>query len=270
MAMAEAQRIEARLPGRSPENRLDRRRGRQDDSAHEPRRDPVGARGALARVRAAVADPRDGIHGPGSPAWQLQRESMVFLGGGRAALLQLAHPFVAYAIDQHSKTRGDVVGRFQRTFRNVFAMSFGTLDEATTAARRVHKHPQPHHRRHPRGRRRVPRRHPLPRQRRQLALVGLRDAHPHRGPGPRADARPPARGPQGRVLPRHLAVRAPVRDPRGRPAADLGGDGSLRRAHDGVADADRRRAGARDVALPVRRGDARRPPGAARGAGAPR
>ena len=92
--------------------------------------------GALARVRAAVADPRDGIHGPGSPAWQLQRESMVFLGGGRAALLQLAHPFVAYAIDQHSKTRGDVVGRFQRTFRNVFAMVYGDLDTAMRAAGR--------------------------------------------------------------------------------------------------------------------------------------
>jgi uncharacterized protein (DUF2236 family) len=93
---------------------------------------------SLARVRASVGDPRAGIHGPGSAAWRLQRESLLFLGGGRAALLQLAHPFVAYAIDQHSKTRADVVGRFQRTFDNVFAMSFGDLDRAFAAARRVH------------------------------------------------------------------------------------------------------------------------------------
>jgi len=63
----------------------------------------------------------------------------VFLGGGRAALLQLAHPKVAYAVEQHSATRSDVVGRFQRTFRNVFAMVFGELDAALFAARRVHQ-----------------------------------------------------------------------------------------------------------------------------------
>jgi uncharacterized protein (DUF2236 family) len=93
---------------------------------------------SFARVRAEVRDPRGGIHGSGSAAWCLQRDAISFLGAGRAALLQLAHPFVAYAIDQHSKTRADVRGRFQRTFANVFAMSFGDLDEAFTAARRVH------------------------------------------------------------------------------------------------------------------------------------
>jgi uncharacterized protein (DUF2236 family) len=93
---------------------------------------------SLARVGATVADPRHGIHGPDSPAWKLQREAIVFLGGGRAALLQLAHPFVAYGVDQHSKTRVDVIGRFQRTFMAVFAMTFGDLQEAFTAARRVH------------------------------------------------------------------------------------------------------------------------------------
>ncbi len=93
---------------------------------------------SLARVTAAVRDPRGGIHGRDSAAWRIQREAAVFLGGGRAVLLQLAHPFVAYAIDQHSKTRSDVLGRFQRTFANVFAMSFGDLDQALVAARRVH------------------------------------------------------------------------------------------------------------------------------------
>lgn len=93
---------------------------------------------SLARLRAEVDDPRAGIHGPGSAAWHLERDAVVFLGGGRAVLLQLAHPFVAYAIHQHSKTRDDVMGRFKRTFDNVFAMSFGDLDHAFTAARRVH------------------------------------------------------------------------------------------------------------------------------------
>ncbi len=93
---------------------------------------------SLARLRADVVDPRHGIYGPHSPAWRLQRESLIFLGGGRAALLQLAHPFVAYGVEHHSKTRADVVGRFQRTFAAVFAMTFGELDQAFVAARRVH------------------------------------------------------------------------------------------------------------------------------------
>jgi uncharacterized protein (DUF2236 family) len=93
---------------------------------------------SLAQLRAHVADPRAGIFGPQTIAWEIGADLGLFLGGGRAALLQLAHPFVAHAIDHHSKTRADVVGRFQRTFKNVFAMAFGELDDAFAAARRVH------------------------------------------------------------------------------------------------------------------------------------
>jgi len=89
-------------------------------------------------LRRQIPDPRAGILGPRSIAWQLGGELVVFLGGGRAALLQLAHPAVAYAIAQHSHTRADVAARFQRTFRHVFAMLFGALDDAFDAARRVH------------------------------------------------------------------------------------------------------------------------------------
>jgi uncharacterized protein (DUF2236 family) len=93
---------------------------------------------ALAELARQVRDPRAGILGPDSVAWRLGGDLSVFLGGGRAALLQLAHPMVAHAVDQHSKTRTDVLGRFQRTFRHVFAMVFGDLEDAFVAARRVH------------------------------------------------------------------------------------------------------------------------------------
>jgi uncharacterized protein (DUF2236 family) len=92
----------------------------------------------LARLRATVRDPRAGVFGPGSRTWAISREAVVFLGGGRAALLQLAHPFVAHAVDQHSTARADPVGRFQRTFEHVFAMLYGDLDAAIASARRVH------------------------------------------------------------------------------------------------------------------------------------
>ncbi len=93
---------------------------------------------ALDDLRAEIAEPRGGILGPDSTAWRIGGDLSVFVGGGRAALLQLAHPMVAYAIEQHSTTRDDVVGRFQRTFKNVFAMVFGELDDAIAAGRRVH------------------------------------------------------------------------------------------------------------------------------------
>ncbi len=89
-------------------------------------------------VRAEVHDPGAGIYGPGSQSWEISKEAILFVGGGKAALLQLAHPFVAHAVDQHSQTRTDPLGRFQRTFDNVYAMVFGSLDDATRASRRVH------------------------------------------------------------------------------------------------------------------------------------
>lgn len=93
---------------------------------------------SLAGLCTQVDDPRAGILGPRSLAWRLGGDLAIFAGGGRAALLQLAHPMVAHAIDHHSRTRADIAGRFQRTFRHVFAMVFGELDDALAAARRVH------------------------------------------------------------------------------------------------------------------------------------
>jgi uncharacterized protein (DUF2236 family) len=50
-------------------------------------------------------------------------------------LLQLAHPWVATALDQHSNLRNDPLARFHNTFRVVFTMIFGTLDQALAASR---------------------------------------------------------------------------------------------------------------------------------------
>ncbi len=91
----------------------------------------------VARAVACAPGAREGLFGPGSIVWRVSRESIVFLGAGRAALMQLAHPFVAHAIDQHSATRADPLGRFNRTFLNVYGMIFGDLDTVLHAAARV-------------------------------------------------------------------------------------------------------------------------------------
>ncbi len=109
-----------------------------DDPAR--RRVPRAALDAsLDRLRAGVADPRAGLFGPGSKLWEVNRHSISFLGAGRAALLQLAHPWVAWGIEEHSRTRDDPFGRFQRTFFHVFRMVYGDLDAALGAARAVHR-----------------------------------------------------------------------------------------------------------------------------------
>jgi len=53
-------------------------------------------------VRGAAAGSLAGVFGPRSITWQVDREAAIFLGAGRALLLQLAHPWIAAAVEQHS------------------------------------------------------------------------------------------------------------------------------------------------------------------------
>jgi uncharacterized protein (DUF2236 family) len=93
----------------------------------------------LAMVRSSAAGGAAGIFGPDSMTWRVDREAAIFLGAGRALLLQLAHPWVAAAIAEHSRTLPDPMGRFHRTFNLVFTMVFGTTDQAVAASRRLYR-----------------------------------------------------------------------------------------------------------------------------------
>lgn len=92
----------------------------------------------FAAVEAQTMNPLAGIYGPDSIGWKINRESALFLGAGRAAILQLAHPWVATALEQHSSLLAKPIARFHNTFRIVFTMVFGTLDQALAAARHLH------------------------------------------------------------------------------------------------------------------------------------
>ncbi|HEY6487506.1 MAG: oxygenase MpaB family protein [Terracidiphilus sp.] len=92
----------------------------------------------LAGIERTIGDPQAGIFGPESMTWRIDREAALFLGAGRAALLQLAHPWVAVALDQHSSVMANPIARFHNTFRIVFTMNFGTVDQAFAAARSLH------------------------------------------------------------------------------------------------------------------------------------
>ncbi len=91
----------------------------------------------LAAVAAHSSDSRAGVFRPDSTIWKVDRESALFLAAGRAALLQLAHPWVATAIEQHSTVLANPIARFHNTFRIVFTVVFGSLDQALRAARHL-------------------------------------------------------------------------------------------------------------------------------------
>ncbi len=93
----------------------------------------------LGEVRNSAAGSAQGIFGLSSISWRVNRESALFLAAGRAALLQLAHPWVAAAIAEHSTTLADPIGRFHRTFRVMFTMVFGSTEQALAASRQLHR-----------------------------------------------------------------------------------------------------------------------------------
>jgi len=94
--------------------------------------------GLLAGVARRAAGPVAGVFGPESATWRINRESALFLGSARAALLQVAHPWVAAALADHSKVLDRPIERFHNTFRVVFTLVFGRLDQALNAARHLH------------------------------------------------------------------------------------------------------------------------------------
>src|SRR5271169_941803 len=92
----------------------------------------------LEEVKRSAAGASGGLFGPDSVSWKINREAGLFLAAGRATLLQLAHPWVAAAIAEHSRTLHDPIGRFHQTFRVMFTMSFGSVEQAGATARHLH------------------------------------------------------------------------------------------------------------------------------------
>lgn len=82
-------------------------------------------------------DPIAGYYGPESLMWEPIRHSVILLGGGRAALMQLAHPAVAHAIRDHSVVHEDMLGRFIRTMTSAYTIIFGSIEEVRGVSERV-------------------------------------------------------------------------------------------------------------------------------------
>jgi uncharacterized protein (DUF2236 family) len=74
---------------------------------------------------------------PDSAIWRISREPVLMLGGGRALLLQAAHPLALAGIVRHSGYRAGPWARLQRTMNAVWIAVYGTPEEAERVGRRV-------------------------------------------------------------------------------------------------------------------------------------
>jgi uncharacterized protein (DUF2236 family) len=79
----------------------------------------------------------DGYFAPDGVAWRVGRETALLLGGGRALLLQVAHPLVAVGVAAHSDYRDNPWRRLEQTMSTVWSVVYGTRSEADLAVARV-------------------------------------------------------------------------------------------------------------------------------------
>jgi uncharacterized protein (DUF2236 family) len=85
----------------------------------------------------------DGYFQDTSAIRRLGRESVLMLGGGRALLMQAAHPLVAAGVVDHSNYRADPWRRLARTMTALYTIVFGTRAEADrmgAIVQTVHRH----------------------------------------------------------------------------------------------------------------------------------
>jgi uncharacterized protein (DUF2236 family) len=82
---------------------------------------------------------RPGLFQENSITRRVNRENVLLLGGGRALLMQLAHPKVAAGVDEHSDFRAHPLRRLRRTIRMTMAIVFGDRETALSAARAVNQ-----------------------------------------------------------------------------------------------------------------------------------
>ncbi len=72
---------------------------------------------------------------PGSVFWRVNRETLVGLGGGRALLLELAHPLIAAGVAEHSQFKKNPLQRLYRTAQVMNHLIFANPKQAQKALR---------------------------------------------------------------------------------------------------------------------------------------
>ena len=76
---------------------------------------------------------------PSSKIWQVNREMVLLLAGGRALLMQLAHPKIAAGVAEHSRFQEDPLARLYRTMSAMWSIVFDERTQARAALESVER-----------------------------------------------------------------------------------------------------------------------------------
>lgn len=97
--------------------------------------DEAGLRRALEQLKQAPLKPREGLFGPDSMYWEINRHAIVyFLGAVQSVQMQLIHPWIGTAVFEHSKIMSDPRRRAQLTYSFLWSYIYGDLDLVTKRA----------------------------------------------------------------------------------------------------------------------------------------
>jgi uncharacterized protein (DUF2236 family) len=86
---------------------------------------------------------RNAMLGPGTVTWRVNREGTLLAGGGRALLLQVAHPLVGAGVAQHSNYRQEPWQRLYRTMDTTVKIVFGDPETSQSAASKLSRRHAP-------------------------------------------------------------------------------------------------------------------------------
>lgn len=110
------------------------------DTARRSPLEPLGR----AYARAVPEHPADdGLFGPRSVVWRVNRDRCFPLAGMRSLMLQALHPLAMAGVAQHSTWREDPLGRLAATSSYLLTTTYGDRASALAAAawvRKVHVH----------------------------------------------------------------------------------------------------------------------------------
>ncbi len=99
---------------------------------------------ARSYVRAVPENPADdGLFGPRSMVWRINRDRSFPLAGMRSLMVQALHPLAMAGVAQHSTWRQDPFGRLAATSSYLLTTTYGDTASALAAAawvRKVHTH----------------------------------------------------------------------------------------------------------------------------------
>lgn len=84
-----------------------------------------------------TTDNRERCFSPDMMIWQVDREMTLLAAGGRALLMQLAHPKVAAGVAEHSHFKEDPLGRLYRTMSAMWSIVFDEAPVARASLERV-------------------------------------------------------------------------------------------------------------------------------------